>query len=49
VAALPVIRQTGEGPHIEERYVLDERGIVLVVIRNKDAGYERTYRLGAAT
>ena len=34
------------GPRIEESYSLDSRGIVEVVIRNLDRGYERVFRLG---
>ncbi len=41
------VERTSEGPFIEERYVLDARGIVEVVIRNLDSGYEQSYRLGA--
>jgi molecular chaperone DnaK (HSP70) len=47
VAESPVERQASEGPRIEERYVLDQHGIVEVVIQNLDSGYERSYRLGA--
>jgi len=46
VAAQRIERRPGEGPRIEESYSLDERGIVEVVIRNLDSGYERAYRLG---
>ncbi len=45
-ARTPVERQSTEGPRIEESYSLDERGIVEVVIKNLDAGYERVFRLG---
>jgi molecular chaperone DnaK (HSP70) len=45
-AAHPVVRRAGEGPRIEESYSLDSRGIVEVVIKNLDSGYERAYRLG---
>jgi molecular chaperone DnaK (HSP70) len=45
-AAVPVERRAGEGPRIEERYQLDERGMVEVIIRNLDAGYERAFRIG---
>ncbi len=45
-AAAVRVERTTDGPRIEERYSLDERGIVDVVIRNLDAGYERTFRLG---
>jgi len=47
VAGIPIERSAAEGPHIEESYSLDERGIVSVVIKNLDAGYERVFRLGA--
>ncbi len=47
VTRVPVERTASEGPHIEESYSLDERGIVEVVIKNLDAGYERVFRLGA--
>ncbi len=47
VTRVPVERTTTEGPQIEESYSLDERGMVEVVIRNLDAGYERVFRLGA--
>ena len=47
LADSPVERQASEGPRIEERYVLDQHGIVEVVIQNLDSGYERSYRLGA--
>ena len=47
VGALPIERRRAEGPHIEERYSLDEHGIVEVVICNLDSGYERAYRLGS--
>jgi molecular chaperone DnaK (HSP70) len=48
IARVRVERMEAEGPRIEESYSLDERGIVEVVIRNLDAGYERTFRLGSA-
>jgi molecular chaperone DnaK (HSP70) len=48
LAAVPVQRQS-EGPHIVEHYSVDGSGIVQVVIRNADAGYERAYRLGGMT
>jgi molecular chaperone DnaK (HSP70) len=47
VTSVPVERSMAEGPQIEESYSLDERGMVEVVIRNLDAGYERVFRLGA--
>ncbi len=46
-AARARVERRQDGPRIEERYLLDERGIVEVVIKNLDAGYERTFRLGA--
>jgi molecular chaperone DnaK (HSP70) len=49
VAEVPVERLASEGPRVEERYVLDEHGIVEVVISNLDSGYEQSYRLGAAS
>jgi molecular chaperone DnaK (HSP70) len=48
LAAIPIERRFDEGPEIHERYSLDENGIVDVVIRNIDSGYERSYRLGRA-
>jgi molecular chaperone DnaK (HSP70) len=46
LASVPVERRFDEGPHIFEQYSLDENGIVDVLIRNVDSGYERTFRLG---
>jgi len=46
-ATTPVERLASDGPRIEESYSLDERGIVEVVIRNLDQGYERSFKLGA--
>jgi hypothetical protein len=46
LASVPVERTFEEGPRIVERYSVDGSGIVEVVIRNADGGYERTYRLG---
>jgi molecular chaperone DnaK (HSP70) len=46
LASVPVERSAGDGPHIVEQYSLDQSGIVHVVIRNADSGYQRTYRLG---
>jgi molecular chaperone DnaK (HSP70) len=34
------------GPHVVERYSLREGGIVDVLIRDEDSGYERSFRLG---
>jgi molecular chaperone DnaK (HSP70) len=47
LASVPVERRSDEGPCIVERYSVDRDGIVEVIIRNADAGYERTFRLGA--
>lgn len=47
VSGVSVLRLEAVGPRIEERYSLDERGIVEVVIRNLDSGHERSYRIGA--
>jgi molecular chaperone DnaK (HSP70) len=47
LAARAVERREVPGPHIEERYTLDEHGMVAVVIRNVDSGHEREFRLGA--
>jgi molecular chaperone DnaK (HSP70) len=47
LASIPVERSPDEGPRIVERYSVDGSGIVEVVIRNADGGYERTYRLGS--
>lgn len=46
LAAVPVQRTSGRGPHIEEEYTLDEHGMVAVTIRNIDADYQRVYRIG---
>jgi len=48
LASVPVERRFDEGPRIFEQYSLDENGIVDVLIRNVDSGYERSYRLGRA-
>jgi molecular chaperone DnaK (HSP70) len=48
LAQVSVERRPLLGPRIEESYSLDERGIVEVVIRNIDAGYARSFRLGGA-
>jgi len=45
LAGVRVERQSDGGPPVVERYSLDDKGIVEVVIRDVDAGYERTYRL----
>jgi molecular chaperone DnaK (HSP70) len=46
LASIPVSRSLEPGPRIEEQYELDRNGIVHVVIRNADAGYQRSYRIG---
>ena len=48
LASVPIERRFDEGPRIFEQYSLDENGIVDVLIRNVDSGYERSYRLGRA-
>lgn len=46
VAAVPVRREAG--PLVEERYVIDENGIVQVRITDLTTGYSRTHALSAA-
>jgi molecular chaperone DnaK (HSP70) len=46
LASIPVSRNLDPGPRIVEQYELDRNGIVHVVIRNADAGYQRSYRIG---
>jgi molecular chaperone DnaK (HSP70) len=47
LASIPVERRFEEqGPRIFEQYSLDDHGIVDVLIRNLDSGYQRSYRLG---
>jgi molecular chaperone DnaK (HSP70) len=46
LASLPIERNDSEGPEVVERYTLDEKGIVDVLIRDVDSGYEKSYRLG---
>jgi molecular chaperone DnaK (HSP70) len=48
LAGISIERTPRLGPRIEESYSLDDQGIVEIVIRNVDAGYERSFRLGAA-
>ena len=43
-----VVAMLSGGPHVVERYSLDANGIVDVLIRDEDSGYERAYRLGKA-
>ena len=47
LAGVPVERMGQNGPQIEEKYLLDENGIVAVTIKNLDAGFERVFQLGA--
>lgn len=47
VSSVPVQRQ--EGPMVEERYMIDENGIVRVRITDLDTGYTRTQSLSATT
>jgi molecular chaperone DnaK (HSP70) len=46
LAGVPVERWGDRGPQVTERYRLDDKGMVDVVIRDQDSGYERAYRLG---
>jgi molecular chaperone DnaK (HSP70) len=46
LASIPVERRGEQGPQVTERYCLDDKGMVDVVIRDQDSGYERSYRLG---
>jgi molecular chaperone DnaK (HSP70) len=46
LARVPVERRGEHGPRVTERYRLDPSGVVDVLIRDQDSGYERTYRLG---
>ena len=46
LARVPVERRPGSGPTVVEKYSLDDKGMVDVVIRDQDTGYERSYRLG---
>jgi molecular chaperone DnaK (HSP70) len=48
LAAVPVERRPEDGPRVVERYSLDANGIVDVLIRDEDSGFERAYRLGRA-
>ena len=47
-ASVPVVR-VGGGPEIEERYSIDDNGVVSVVIADVAAGYSRRFALGGAT
>jgi hypothetical protein len=48
LAAVAVERrgEDGGGPRVVERYSLGDGGIVDVLIRDEDSGYERSFRLG---
>jgi molecular chaperone DnaK (HSP70) len=46
LAGVPVERWGDRGPQVTERYRLDDKGMVDVVIRDQDSGFERAYRLG---
>jgi molecular chaperone DnaK (HSP70) len=46
LAGVPVERRGEQGPRVTERYRLDDKGMVDVVICDQDSGYERSYRLG---
>ena len=49
LGTVPVERRFGEGgPRVQERYSLDDSGMIEVSIRDLDSGYERAYRLGRA-
>jgi hypothetical protein len=51
LSAVPVERRPGgdgDGHRVLERYRLGESGIVDVVIRDEDSGFERAFRLGKA-
>ncbi len=45
LAGVRVERRDDAGPPVVEQYSLDDKGIVEVVIRDEDSGFERTYRL----
>lgn len=47
LAKVPVQRLAGGSPAIEEKYSVDQHGIVKVTITDLDSGYEREFRLGA--
>ncbi len=46
LTGVSVERRADGGPRVTERYRLDDKGMVDVVIRDQDSGYERSYRLG---
>ncbi len=39
------VERSGDGPPVVERYSLDDKGIVGIVIQDTESGFERTYRL----
>jgi molecular chaperone DnaK (HSP70) len=45
--SVAVERLERAGPLVEERYSVDDRGVVEVVIRDLDTGFEKSWRLGA--
>ncbi len=45
--ALPVQRMAGEGPLIEEQYVVTQHGMVRVTITDLESGFVRAYEVGA--
>jgi molecular chaperone DnaK (HSP70) len=49
LGTVAVERRFGDGgPQVQERYSLDDSGMVEVLIRDMDSGYERAFRLGRA-
>jgi molecular chaperone DnaK (HSP70) len=46
LARVSVERTAGDGPQVVERYCLDASGVVDVLIRDCDSGYESAFRLG---
>jgi hypothetical protein len=46
LASIPVERRRDRGPQVTECYRLDDKGMVDVVIRDQESGFERAYRLG---
>jgi len=46
LAGVRVERRGEQGPRVTERYRLDDKGMVDVLIRDQDSGYEQSYRLG---
>jgi molecular chaperone DnaK (HSP70) len=48
LAGVRIERRGEQGPPVLERYSLDDKGIVEIVIRDVESGFERTYRLARA-